>query len=117
MSEKGYNQETGQAEAAGVIQRHELEVSSKMGFVSVTVHARSTAISAGDYRVAIMQEVKRILSECHGHPLQATKVGLGRLRAGGLIALQEQKTLGQICEVVFEAQRGEIKPEEPFLGL
>jgi len=87
-------------------------VMGETDLVSVTIQARPTAISAGHYRVAVSQEVDRVISESHGNLAQAMEVGLERLKVDGLITPQEQTILGKICELVFESGRGKIKPDE-----
>lgn len=87
---------------------------SNIVFTDGTVHSRALAISAGDYRVAVMREVRRILADSHGHQLKAAKVGLERLKGSKLITAQELKALSQICDLVFAAQRGKAKPDDAF---
>jgi hypothetical protein len=75
---------------------------------------RELAIAAGDYRAAVMREVRRLLAESHGNQFLAAKAGLERLSDAGLITVQDDRALGQICEAVFAAQRGKLGTDDAF---
>ncbi len=76
------------------------------------IHARNTAIAAGDLRAAVLQEVTNILAANRGNPLKATKSGLERLKANRLISTADQQALDEICDVLFALQRAKAERNE-----
>lgn len=96
------------------IQECQTECPEQRPELELPCFGRFLAISAGDYRLAVMREVRRMLAECKDHPLLATKVGIERLISNRLITDKERDALEKICDLVFAAQTGKMKPEEAF---
>ena len=70
---------------------------------------KAVGLSAGDLRIAVLSEVDQLLEDSRGNPVEASKAGLGRLQASGLISPQEANRLGKICTLIFEKQRNKVQ--------
>lgn len=92
------------AGGAASVQQH-VGASLKASAVELSPdQARTLAASAGDHRVAVMREVRRLLHDNEGNQLKAVEAGLDRLAQDGLITRRDHSDLGKICAYVFAAQ-------------
>jgi hypothetical protein len=92
----------------------ENSIAAQVASTPESIRVRSIAVSAGDYRVAAMREVHRMLSQNQGNPLKAAEAGLERLAESSTITSQDHKRLAQICQQVFAVQNGDETPEAAF---
>src|SRR5215471_6351807 len=107
------------SEAQGLVQERtqpsvesvESSIVSLMASTPESLRARSIAVSAGDYRVATMREVHRMLSQNNGNQLRAAEAGLQRLVESSTITSQDVRRLAQICQHVFAVQNGDETSE------
>lgn len=73
----------------------------------VTTRERLRGRSAGDIHGAFVREARRALERAGGDALQATNLGLSRLRGDHLITARDADRLSRILEVMFAQAHGE----------
>ncbi len=73
----------------------------------VTTRERLRGRSAGDIHGAFVREARRALERARGDALQATNLGLSRLRGDHLITARDADRLSRILEVMFAQAHGE----------
>lgn len=78
----------------------------------VTTRERLRGRSAGDIHGAFVREARRALERARGDALQATNLGLSRLRGDHLITGRDADRLGRILEVMFAQAHGEDRRED-----
>jgi hypothetical protein len=78
----------------------------------VTSRGRLGGYSAGDIHGAFIREARRALERAGGNALQATNIGLSRLRGDGLITGREVDRLSRILGVMFAQAHGEDSRRE-----
>jgi hypothetical protein len=78
----------------------------------VTSRGRLGGYSAGDIHGAFIREARRALERAGGNALQATNIGLSRLRGDGLITAREVDRLSRILGVMFAQAHGEDSRRE-----
>jgi hypothetical protein len=78
----------------------------------VTSRAALGGYSAGDIHGAFIREARRALERAGGNVLQATNIGLSRLRGDSLITAREVDRLSRILEVMFAQAHGEDSRRE-----
>ena len=78
----------------------------------VPTRGRLGGYSAGDIHGAFIREARQALERAGGNALQATNIGLSRLRGEGLITAREVERLSRILEVMFAQAHGEDSRRE-----
>ena len=78
----------------------------------VTTRERLRGRSAGDIHGAFVREARRALERAGGDALQATNLGLSRLRGDHLITARDADRLSRILEVMFAQAHGEDRRED-----
>ena len=78
----------------------------------VTTRERLRGRSAGDIHGAFVREARRALERAGGDALQATNLGLSRLRGDHIITARDADRLSRILEVMFAQAHGEDRRED-----
>jgi hypothetical protein len=78
---------------------------------------RSLAMAGGDYRLVVIDEVHRVLDKVDRDPIRAIRHGLQRLRTDGFISSHEEEILSRVCDLIREAEVGNIEWEKATLAI